>query len=53
VAVTACLAQYPSLSNVEQNYIDKLGNNGAERFRSVGARAGTRRLQHGQQSRRC
>ncbi len=39
VAVTACLAQYPSLSNVQRIYIDKLGNNDdAERFRSVGAR---------------
>ena len=39
VAVTACLAQYPSLANVQRIYIDKLGNNDdAERFRSVGAR---------------
>lgn len=39
VAVTACLAQYPSLANVQRIYIDKLGNNDdSERFRSVGAR---------------
>ena len=39
VAVTACLAQYPSLASVQRIYIDKLGNNDdAERFRSVGAR---------------
>jgi len=38
-AVTACLAQYPSLASVQRIYIDKLGNNDdAERFRSVGAR---------------
>ena len=38
-AVTACLAEYPSLANVQRIYIDKLGNNDdAERFRSVGAR---------------
>jgi len=38
-AVTASLAQYPSLANVQRIYIDKLGNNDdAERFRSVGAR---------------
>jgi hypothetical protein len=39
VAVAVCLAQYPSLANVQRIYIDKLGNNDdAERFRSVGAR---------------
>jgi len=27
VAVTACLAQYPSLASVQRIYIDKLGNN--------------------------
>ena len=39
VALTTCLAEYPSLANVQRIYIDKLGDNDdAERFRSVGAR---------------
>jgi len=39
IAATTCIAQYPSLANVQRIYVDKLGNNDdAERFRGVCSR---------------